>query len=628
MKSRSVVTLLGLLGSAASAQESAPRHILFDLSIEELSKIVVTSAAGRPTSVASAATSIYVITADQIRRSGVTTIPEALRLAPNLQVARRSTVEYAITARGFNNAVGNKLLVLVDGRTVYTPVYSGVFWEMQDTLIEDIDRIEVISGPGATLWGANAVNGVINIMTKPVAETQGLLVRGDAGSAERGAAIRFGSARMRAYAQLREWDESVLGAGLTDEWRRAQIGFRAELGSAESRHTLQGDLYRGESADRALAGEFAVPRHEVDGNNLLWRWRREQSIDSATTVQLYWDHMEREEFVIFQPRVDVLDFDFEHNLRRRDHHWIWGTGYRRSEDEVVPGFFSSFQPASRTLEWFHLFLQDEIRLAEGLDLTLGMKAEHNSYTEFEFLPNARIAWAFRPAHTVWAALSRAVRAPARYDRDIFFPEAPPHVVAGGRDFRSEVADVVELGLRGQPTADFSYSLAAFHHDWDHLRSGTPPPLPISLVNNIEGRSYGLEGWASWQVMQGWRLSGGFTTLGKELSFRRGAAEDTVGVDNPTLHNDPDYQWMVESWHSFGNGMALDLRLYGVDDLAIEPVPAYTELDVRLGWQVSESLEVALVGRNLLDSSHPEFGAEPFRPEFERSGAVVMRWSQQ
>ncbi len=627
MRNIAVGALLGLAAPFAAAQQVAALGDLGDLSLEQLANIRITSVAKRETSIADAAASVYVITAEDIRRIGATTIPEALRLAPNLQVARLSNVEYAITARGFNNAVGNKLLVLMDGRTVYTPVYSGVFWEMQDTLMEDIERIEVISGPGATLWGANAVNGVINIITKATADTEGLLLRADAGTTERGAAARFGGTTTRAYAQFREWDASTPGPGsLTDAWRRAQLGFRSDWQAGKSRFTLQGDWYRGESADRGVVGPFVIPRHTVAGNNLLWRWQHQATRDSATMVQLYWDRIEREEFVIFQPKVDVIDFDFEQELHRGDHHWVWGAGYRRARDDVTPGFFSSFQPASRTLEWSDLFVQDEIRFGDSVKVTLGAKVEHNLYTHFEFLPNARIAWRFAPAHTLWASVSRAVRAPARYDRDIFFPENPPHVVAGGPDFESEVANVLDIGLRGQPSERFSYSLTVFHHDWDRLRSGTALPTPIMLVNNIEGTSTGLEGWASWQVTSDWRLSGGFTTLGKDLAFRAGTVEDTVGVNNPTLHNDPDHQWLLRSRHDFANDIALDLQLYGVDELTVEPVPGYTELDLRLAWRPTESLEVALVGRNLLDESHAEFGQAANRHEVERSASLVVRWN--
>ncbi len=618
--------VLGLVNSIAAAHQLAAVDDLGDLSLEQLANIQVTSVAKRPTSVADAAASVYVITSDEIRRMGVTTIPEALRLAPNLQVARGSNVEYAISARGFNNAVGNKLLVLIDGRTVYTPVYSGVFWEMQDTLMEDIDRIEVISGPGATLWGANAVNGVINIITKDVADTNGLLLRADAGATEQGAAVRYGGATARAYAQFREWDASVPGAGsLTDEWRRAQVGFRSNWETGKNLYTLQGDWFRGESADRGVAGPFVIPRHTVGGNNLLWRLRHQATRDSTATVQIYWDRFEREEFVIFQPKVDVIDFDFEHDLHRGDHHWVWGVGYRRSRDDVTPGFFSSFQPPRRRLEWGDIFVQDEIQVGDAVQFTLGAKLEHNPYTHLEVLPNARVAWRFAPSHTLWASVSRAVRAPSRYDRDIFFPEDPPHIVAGGPDFESEVANVLDVGLRGQPSERFSYSLTAFHHDWSRLRSGTGLPVPIMLVNNIEGTSTGIEGWANWQLTPGWRLSGGFTTLGKDLAFRAGTSEDSVGVNNPTLHNDPDYQWMVRSRHDLAGDVELDFHLYGVDELTVEPVPAYTELDFRLAWRPSGSLEVALVGRNLLNNSHAEFGAEGTRHEVERSASLILRW---
>ena len=340
---------LALFAPFAAANTDFMLADLADLSLEELANIQVTSVAKRPTSIADAAASLYVITADEIRRMGVTTIPEALRLAPNLQVARRGSVEYAISARGFNNAVGNKLLVLIDGRTVYTPVYSGVFWEMQDTLIADIDRIEVLSGPGATLWGANAVNGVINIITKPVADTQGALVSADAGTHERGGAFRYGFDSTRVYAMGREFDRTLRadGCSLADHFHRVQAGFRSEWGRSANRHTLQGDAYHGESEDRGVVAGIVIPRHRVSGNNLLWRWNHQAAPDSDLQIQLYWDRIQREEFVIFQPEVETIDFDFQHDLTAGSHHWLWGAGYRHTRRRAAG--FLQFVPACEPL---------------------------------------------------------------------------------------------------------------------------------------------------------------------------------------------------------------------------------------------------------------------------------------
>jgi iron complex outermembrane recepter protein len=628
----SIAVGLLIAGSVGAAPQQDALDALAQMSLEELGAMRVTSVARRETRLDRSPASIYVITAQDIRRSGATTLPEVLRLAPNLQVARKSSVDYAISARGFNNAVGNKLLVLIDGRTVYTPVYSGVFWEMQDTQLQDIERIEVISGPGATLWGANAVNGVINVITRSATETRGGLVSADLGTTERGAAVRHGgtigdSGAWRLYARGREWDRTGGRNGFNphDEWHRNQAGFRADWQPGADTLTLQGDVHAGRSEHRGFAGALELTPHRVSGHNLLGRWTRSLAQGGEFRLQGFLDQLEREELVIFQPDVRTVDIEFQHALPFGAHQFMWGGGYRRATDDVAPGFFSTFYPRSRRMEWFNLFVHHQLPLAPDVDLTLGLKLESNPFTDVEVLPNARLAWAPTEASMVWGSASRAVRSPSRYDRDVFFPQNPPHIVAGGPDFVSEVADVYELGYRAQPSAAISLSITAFRHEWDRLRSGTALPLPITFVNNIEGTVTGVEGWAHWQAHPRWRLSGGFLAMDKDLAFRAGTAEDTAGVDNSTLHNDPDYQWMLRSRADIGRNMELDLYLRGVDELTVEPVPSYVELDLRVGVRVSPSLDVSLVGRNLLDRRHGEYGAAPRRSEFERAAHLQVEW---
>jgi len=605
---------------------------LADLSLEELSNIQITSVSRRRESLSEAPASIFVISAEDIRRSGATTIPEILGLAPNLQVARIDTVQYAITARGFNNAIGNKLLVLIDGRTVYTPMFSGVFWEMQDIMPEDIDRVEVISGPGATLWGANAVNGVINIITRRAFETQGALLTGDAGDDERGAALRWGGAAgsniaFRAYGKYRDWDNSLRSDGTEapDQWQRGQIGFRTDWDDTDQRATLQGDLFRGESQHRGFVGTLEVPRIKVSSVNLLVRWNRDLGNDSGIRIQAYWNHLERDELAIFRPKADIFDIDMLHNFSIGTHRIQWGGGYRHSSDEVEPGFFTVFVPDSRKLDWANVFIQDEIQLGVNLEATVGLKLERNDFTGVEYLPSARLAWIPADNRLLWTAVSRAVRAPSRFDRDVFFPGTPPFIIAGGPDFESEVANVFELGYRDQPLEVLNYSITLFYHDWDNLRSGTPLPLPVFLVNNIEGESYGVEGWTSWQVLPAWRLSAGVTVLDKKLEFKPGTS-DTSGVNNSSLHNDPDYQWQLRSIMDLTPNLHLDFHLRGVDELVNEPVPGYTELDARIGWKLSYNFEISVTGRNLLHKSHPEFGSLLGRSEIGRSMLLGFKWS--
>jgi iron complex outermembrane receptor protein len=640
---RRVSRLMAGVGAACITTVSAPNFSvageaapiftpqeLMGLSLEDLSNLQITSVSRREQSISDAPASIYVITADDIRRSGATSLPEVLRLAPNLQVARIDSVQYAISARGFNNSIGNKLLVLLDGRTIYTPLFSGVFWEMEDAFLQDIERVEVISGPGATLWGANAVNGVINIITRPAAETQGVLLVGAVGDREYGGGLRIGgtvgSAHVRAYVKARTWDNTNRenGTDATDSWDKAQAGFRADWNSEADSFTLQGDVSEGESGHRGFIGTLAIPAVQVAGANLLGRWTRELASGSGLNVQAYWSRSDREEFILFSPKSDIVDLEFTHDVAFGTHHLVWGGGYRYAKDDVTPGVITAVLPAKRSLHWQNIFAQDEWQLADDWTGTLGIKLEWNDYTGMEYLPNARLAWAPSEGHLLWSSISRAVRAPSRFDRDVYFPKTPPFIVAGGPDFEAEVAKVVEVGYRGTLSTAFTMSATAFRHDWEKLRSGTPLPLPTYLSNDLEGEAVGLETWLNWQPARIWRVSAGLTTLDKDLQFNPGGS-DTRGPENPTLHNDPDFQWMLRSSLELGADLILDMNLRRVDELTVEPVPAYSELDVRLAWVPSDKIEVALVGRNLLHNDHAEFGPPNSRSRIDRSVLLGGRW---
>jgi iron complex outermembrane receptor protein len=604
-------------GGTGVAQDMA----LADLSLEELAEVRVTSVSRQSERAVDAPASIYVITQNDIRRSGATSLPEALRLAPNLQIARVDSVQYAISARGFNNAIGNKLLVMIDGRTVYTPLFSGVFWDQQDTLLADVDRIEVISGPGATLWGANAVNGVINIITRSAAETEGLYVAAGAGNLERSAAFRYGgplgaNGHFRAYAKTADLanTDRANGAALFDEWDRDQIGFRADWQHGRDEITVQADAYNGKSADRGTVLNFAFGRIDVAGSNVLGKWKRALDSGAELQVQTYLDRAERDDLLFFRPEATIFDVEIQHSIPFARHNVLWGAGYRRSSDDIETGFATSFIPRARDLSWENLFLQDRIRLTERLETTLGLKLETNEYTGTETLPSVRLAWKPADDRLVWSALSRAVRAPSRFDRDVFFPGSPPFLVIGGPNFESEVANVLDLGYRATPTDKLSYSITLFHHDWDKLRSGTS--LPVQLENKIEGKVQGVEAWLSWLVMPSWQLSGGISTLDKDLELEPGST-DPVGVDNETLANDGDHQWMLRSSWEITSALSLDVRARHVDSLPNPAVPDYTAVDATLAWKMRSKLALKLTVQNLFDEEHPEYGPAPTRSELER-----------
>ena len=614
-----------------------------DLTLEQLANIEVTSVSGRGERLSDAPASIFVITAEDIRRSGARTLPEALRIAPNLQVARTSANAYAISARGFNNSNGlsNKLLVLIDGRTVYSPVMSGVFWEHQDVMLEDVERIEVISGPGATLWGANAVNGVINVITRSARDSQGGLAVAGVGNRDQGGGLRYGgrlgdAGHFRVYGKSQEMQntQTATGLSLPDGWRREQAGFRVDWAATpRSSFTVQGDAYHGEGEERPVFGAM-----RVSGMNLLARWNERLSSGSDFQLQAYYDRTERSDFSLFQGDVDTYDIEFKHGIPLGAHRVLWGGGYRHARDDIPttlpanPAFslFVQFVPPARTLTWQNIFVQDEIRLTDKLELTLGLKLESNDYTGWEKLPSVRLAWKPQSNQLLWGAASRAVRAPARLDRDFFLlavlpPLTPPPltVIAGGPSFESEVANVFEIGYRAQPTTSLSYSVTGFHTRYHKLRSGQFP-APALVENKIEGFSNGVEAWGTLHATRAWRLSAGFSTLRQHLGV---LPESTDRVGPLALGNDPDHQWMLRSALDLGGGGEFDLMLRRVGSLPVTPpatvpVPAYTALDARIGWRYSRDFELSLMLENLLDREHAEFATPS---QFGRSVFLKLLW---
>lgn len=619
------IPAFALAAAVTSAAAAAPTQLadLADLSLEQLTRITVTSASRREERLLDAPASIFVITADDIRRSGATSIPEALRFAPNLFVARADSSQYAITARGGANVLANKMLVLIDGRTVYTPLFSGVFWEAQDLVLEDIDRIEVISGPGATLWGANAVNGVINITTLSARRTEGLLAKVLAGDEDRGVVLRHGAAlagggALRGYLKYVERDgtRSEAGADLGDDTTRVQGGFRGDWGSESRGFTLQGDAYRGE-VDRS-------PMRRYAGANLLGRWRHQLADGSRVRVQAYYDRTDRRHEDTFDEELDTFDIEAQHALTPwAGHAMVWGGGYRHSRDRVENSAAQAFIPADKSLRWANLFVQDVVALSPRLSATFGLKAERNPYTGVEYLPNVRLAWQLSGESMAWGALSRAVRAPSRLDRELFFPGVAPFAVVGSDRFESEVARVAELGWRAQLSSALSLSATLYHHDYPNLRSLGPAQEGPTFLNDIEGRTTGLEAWGSYRPMPAWRLSGGFVVQDIERRVKPGAV-DLGGL--ASLGNDPKRKvllrssWDVTARHEF------DLALRHLGRLPDPAVPAYTVVDARLAWRLSRALEVSVTVRNLLDRRHAEWGVAPGRAQTDRSFLVKLVWT--
>ncbi|WP_167784872.1 TonB-dependent receptor plug domain-containing protein [Ramlibacter rhizophilus] len=614
-----------LVGPAvAGADTRVALQSLADLTLEQLGELRVTSVSGRPQAVQDAPASVYVITAQDIRRSAATSLPEVLRLAPTLQVAQTNAGVWAISARGRNDVIANKLLVLLDGRTIYSTLFAGVIWDMHDVVLEDIERIEVVSGPGGTLWGANAVNGVISIVTRSAAQTQGALasvVRSHSGGRE---TLRWGGrlgpADVRVYGIATDMDNTVRldGTARDDARSRRQLGFRADWDADAGELMLTGDLHR--AGDAAATRD--APRHE--GGSLLARWTSRLRDGSPYRLQAYTWRAERDEITALRNRSRVWDLEFRHEpLRPTGQQLLWGLGWRQADDDNLPSPLVALQPAQRTLSWFSAFAQHQQRLAERWTLTTGLKAERNSYTGWELLPNLRLALRHDEQHTSWAGVSRAVRAPSRIDRDVFIPGQAPFFIAGGPRFESEVVVAYELGHNGRIDDTLNWSATLYHHRIEGLRAGIPGQVPLTVENLVDGHTTGLEGWLRWQARPDWWLeAGGFAQRTRLASTLAGDPRTAF----PDLGNDPSAQWSLRSHHDLGRGVQLDAALRRVGALPLPRVPSYTALDLRLGWRISPALSVSLLGQNLLDGGHVEFSSAPSPSRIERRLALQAVWT--
>jgi len=630
------------LGAAASTARAAgaedgqaPKGALKILSLEELMDVDVTSVSRRNETVADAAAAVDVITGDELRRSGATTLPEALRLASGLFVARSDGHTWAVSARGFTAPTSTKLLVLIDGRTVYTPLFSGVFWDVQDVPLGDIERIEVIRGPGATLWGANAVNGVINVITKPASRTIGGEVEAGAGSPDRLlGTVRYGdqigtlSYRLFGKYNYLDTNEIPSGASAHDALRRATVGGRADWTiSPKSDLTFIGAGYR------AAGGLFDRPDLVAYGWNLLGRWHRQLPASSDLQVQAYYDRTTRRIPWQFEETRGTWDVDVQYRSRPHPRHALLaGGGYRLTRDETgVPDvaaapsavLFVAFDPPGRDSPLASAYLQDEFEVARNrVFLTAGVRVEHNDYTGGEIQPTLRMRWKMTRRGTLWAAVSRAVRTPSRLDTDLRLEHTDGTVVtAGNPDFLSEEVVAYEGGYRVQATSSLFVDLAAYHNDYDRLRSAEPGVggAPVVLGNGFRGHTSGLETTLDYRPFAWMRWRASWTLFDKLLQLRPGSADPGGGA---VEGNDPAQTFGLRAMINLPHDVELDGFLRAIASLPAPPVPAYADLDLRAGWWPTPDWELSIAGRNLLHGSHPEFrAAGPRRTEFER-GAYV------
>ncbi len=592
---------------------------LTDLSFEELADIEITSVSKRAQRLADAAASIFVITADDIRRSGVVTLPEALRLAPNLQVGQVNSSGFAISARGFNNSSANKLLVMVDGRSVYTPLFAGVFWDVQDVVLEDVERIEVISGPGGTLWGANAVNGVINIITRSARSSQGWLVSAGAGSTESAATLRYGGTlgaegNYRVYAKYNDSrsSETANGTSKPDALCKTQVGFRTDWDHATDHWMLQGNAYDGAEGQPppgsiSITGvKMVLGTIALSGANLTSRWERVLPDGSNMSLQAYFDQTQRTVPPSFAERLNSVDLQFQQSFKWWDRHMVsWGANYRLGMDRVVNSQYFAFLPADVDQHWSSVFAQDEIAVSKDLTLTVGGRLERNDYTGTEWLPNARLSWKPALDQLWWLAVSGTVRAPSRLDVDSYVPGQPPFLLNGGSQVVSETARVLELGYRGQLSPALSYSVTAFHTDYDHLRTQELAPSHTSVVfaSNMEGTIEGVEMWGTFKASEHWRLSAGMGSMRENLWLKPGSSDATSASGQEG--RDPRQHWLLRSSLDVAVNSELEFTVRSVAALTSPEVPGYVAMDARYGWKPRPDLEFSITAQNL-GARHGEF----------------------
>jgi len=669
------VLYLLLAASTYSLQAQAPSQddssraaqaTLKALTLEELSQIEVTTPSKEPTAAFRSPVAIFVITGEQIRRSGATSIPEALRLAPGVEVARIDANKWSIGIRGFGSRLSRSVLVLIDGRTVYTTLYDGTYWEVQDTIIDDIDRIEVIRGPGGTIWGPNAVNGVISIITKNAKNTHGMLVSAGTGNEEQGFLnFRYGGQQgpdlnYRFYAKaFTRSPETHSDNRNFDDWRSGQGGFRIDWkGDHRDSFTVQGDIYDEEAGESVQATSYTKPYSRVvdanallSGGNLTARWSKVIRDGDDIQLQTYYDRTNRHEPNFGEIR-STYDLDFLQRLRlpaRQQVSWGLGARFSRGDDiPVVSGL--TFVPAKRTDELFTLFVQDEIGLIENrLSLVLGTKFLRTNFTGLELEPSARLLWTPTEKQTIWAAYTHAVRTPSDAEEDFNLlgyvgttPSGLPYFARfiANPNFAPEQLNGYELGYRRLLGKSVYVDLAIFYNHYHDLFSediigapfleADPPPLhlllPAEFRNGLLGNTKGGEIAAEWEPKSNWRLRGSYSYL--HMTLEKSPNSGDVGTAPIIEGSSPQHQALVQSGFNLSKALQLDFDYRYVSALPGQLVSAYSTADARLGWRVRPRWELSFVGRNLLQGSHPEYGGDPGPlVGIKRSAYLEVRWTK-
>ena len=639
-----VVSLAGPMQKSWASVTPTDNDDLKQLSLEQLANVEVTTASKEPVTIARTPAAVYVLTSDDIRRSGATSIPDALRLVPGVEVARIDSNKWSLGVRGFTGRLSRSVLVLIDGRSVYTPLFAGVYWEVQDTLLEDVDRIEVIRGPGGTIWGANAVNGVINIVTKNSKDTHGMLVSVGGGNVDQG----FVNFRLGSGNKNKDVNYRIYGKGFTrssefhpdgrefDDWRIGQGGFRTDWNLRQrDTLTIQGDLYEGVAGQRVGVTSYSPPsmtnveqNAKLAGGNLLGRWRRDLATGSDIQVQAYYDRTNREDVNLAEAR-NTFDVDLLHHFPlpgRQD--FIWGLGTRFSAGnatQVVPTVVIT--PNEFTDKLYSAFIQDEIPIVQNrLSLTIGSKFLHNNYSGFDIQPSARLLWTPRQQHSLWAAVTRAVRTPSRVEEDLqltgLFTSSPPVFfrLATDRSFLSERLVSYETGYRGLVRPYLYLDISTFYNHYDRLLSiepGTPfsetTPSPAHLVipfflrNGLLGATSGVEIAGDWTPIRSWRLKSSYSYLNVDLERSAGSLDPSV---SSTQNSSPRHQVVIQSFVLLPKNLDMDLTYRYASALPAQSVRSYSTADLRFGWHIGEGVEISIAGQNLLQPHHTEYGGDP------------------
>ena len=638
---------VGSGASVAHASESAatqPAADLTSLSLEDLMNVEVTSVSKHRQKVSEAPAAVTVITQDDIQRSGLQSIPELLRLAPGLEVAQIDASQWAVSSRGFNDLFANKMLVLMDGRTLYTPLFSGVFWDMQDYVLQDLDRIEVVRGPGATLWGSNAVNGVINIESKSARDTQGWLVDGRGGNEQDSGAVRYGGkiddrTYFRVFTKYRYFDDFPLdGAEANDGWQSLLGGIRVDRYSTDrDTLTFEASGY-GSRNDQSLIIPNLVPPKLTQIQNssfsaseayALGRWTHLFSETSDLALQLYYDHLSRRVWQNNPYWLDVVDLDLQHRFALGQRQEVtWGAGFRFTADGtrssmLAPGVVSFVKPHHRDDYFLSGYMQDDVTVApDRLHLIVGTKLEQTSYSDFDIEPSGKLLWTPNVQNSVWGSIARAVRTPSRWEQDATLSAfavptgtSLPGLVQTTPDagFESEELVAYELGYRARPTQRLSVDVNGFFNHYDNLQGAAegaptvqpgPPPyllVPLNINNSLYGHSVGAELAANWNVTDRWRLSGSYSWLQLDIHHSRPDPLGQAAFDN---NGSPHNQFQIHSYLDVLKNVQLNAGAYYVERLA--GVPSYVRVDLNVVWRPVDGLEVSVGVQNLLDNRHPEF----------------------